>query len=306
MKESGESSLIRDPIFIIGCNRSGTTLLFNTLSWHPLLWSRYEESYHIYHCHFPITKDLGEAVPAPAAGSVGRALLRDLYDEGHNKEFFKDRGLLSLIPRKALQTVVNPLYKEPPIRLVEKTPANCLRIPLLADLFPDARFIFLVRRPEDTISSLMEGWKLGLAKAIFSRDSSMEEEALLSARWHYVVPPGWTGWLGRPLQEICAFQWVSAVGKAWDDLNALCPDRFLLVRHEDALKDPDGVYDQIFEFCELPHSNFLESRFPQLQARVATHGGSRPEPEKWRRLHEGEIESVRPMFSDLKATFYPD
>ncbi len=98
--------------------------------------------------------------------------------------------------------MVNPLYKRPPIRLLEKTPANCFRIPLLADLFPDGLFVFLVRRPEDTISSLMEGWKLGLARVLFERDSSIQDKALLSARWHHLVPPNWSEWVDRRLQEI--------------------------------------------------------------------------------------------------------
>mgnify|MGYP001100779543 CR=1 FL=1 len=304
MRETSADRLLRHPIFIIGCNRSGTTLLFDTLSRHPALWTRYEESYHIFHRHFPISRDLGEAVPEPAAEERRIAVLQDLFAEGHNKEYFKDRGILKLIPRKALQTFVNPLYKRPPIRLVEKTPANCFRIPLLADLFPDGKFLFLVRRPEDTISSLMEGWRLGLARAIFRRDSNIEEERLLSARWHYLVPPGWTDWFGRPLQEICAFQWVSSVRQAWEDLNRLCPERFLLLRHEDALEDPKEVYAQIFEFCDIPYSGYFESRFFSLLGKVETHGGSHPEPEKWRKLHQEEIEEVRHVFEPLKGTFY--
>jgi hypothetical protein len=292
------------PIFIIGCNRSGTTLLFNTLSYHPLLWSRYEESYHVYHRFFPIDAELGEAVPNPAKPPIREALLEQLYREGHNKEFFKDHPFLWPIPRKALQTPINPVYKRPPIRLIEKTPANCLRIPLLADLFPDGRFVFLVRRPEDTISSLMEGWKLGLARMVFERDSSIDDEKLRSARWHYLVPQGWSQWVGRPLAEICTFQWVSSVQAAWEDLNQHCPDRMLLLRHEDAIRDPVGVYQRLSEFCEIPASGYFTTCFPKLQAIPHTHGGSEPARDKWRRLHGEEIESVRPTFAALKAMFY--
>lgn len=292
------------PIFIIGCNRSGTTLLFNTLSYHPLLWTRYEESYHVFHRLFPIDAELGEAVPGAAEPPIGQALRDQLYAEGHNKEYFKDRRFLRLIPRKALQTPVNPLYKRPPIRLIEKTPANSLRIPLLADLFPDGRFVFLVRRPEDTISSLMEGWKLGLARVLFEKDSSIEDDKLRSARWHYLVPPGWTRWIDRPLEEICAFQWVSSVQTAWEDLNRHCSGRMLPLRHEDAVRDPDGTYRLLFEFCELPPSDYFTACFPKLQAMPHTHGGSEPARNKWQRLHGGEIESVRPAFAALKATFY--
>src|SRR5262249_6051022 len=38
---------------------------------------------------------------------------------------------------------------------------NCLRIPFLRALFPDARFVFLRRDGRATISSLIEGWRAG-------------------------------------------------------------------------------------------------------------------------------------------------
>lgn len=66
----GPSPLLDRPIFIIGCNRSGTTLLHRTLSTHPDLWCDrlYDECQHVYHEHYPAHRELGERVrePAPA------------------------------------------------------------------------------------------------------------------------------------------------------------------------------------------------------------------------------------------------
>jgi hypothetical protein len=44
---------LRGPIFIIGCNRSGITLLFRNLSEHPDFWSLYVEAQPTLHAHFP-------------------------------------------------------------------------------------------------------------------------------------------------------------------------------------------------------------------------------------------------------------
>jgi hypothetical protein len=52
--------LIDRPIIVIGCNRSGTTLLFRNLSEHPLTWSLYEEGQHVFYRHFPIDPDRGD------------------------------------------------------------------------------------------------------------------------------------------------------------------------------------------------------------------------------------------------------
>ncbi|MBK7216095.1 MAG: sulfotransferase [Candidatus Promineofilum sp.] len=45
------------------------------------------------------------------------------------------------------------------IRLLEKTPENCLRLPFLQALFPDARVLFLVRDGRANVHSLLEGWR---------------------------------------------------------------------------------------------------------------------------------------------------
>ncbi|NJD21021.1 MAG: sulfotransferase, partial [Gemmatimonadetes bacterium] len=191
-----------------------------------------------------------------------------------------------------------------PLRLVEKTPANCLRIPLLADLFPDGRFIFLMRRPEDTISSLMEGWRRGNARVIFERDSRVQDPALRSARWLYLVPPGWKDWLARPLAEICAFQWTTSVATALSDLQRHCAGRVLLLRHEDALRSPAETYRSVLDFCEIPPSRYFDSQFRVLQGVAHTHGGSAPAPGKWKEQHGREIEAVRGTFADLAREFY--
>ncbi|MGH7658901.1 MAG: sulfotransferase family protein, partial [Gemmatimonadales bacterium] len=151
--------LLRQPIIILGCNRSGTTLLFNNLSAHPETWSLYIESQDIFYRHHPIDPDMGDRVTDPPDQDEEQDIERYFYAHGHNKEFFKDTAALGRISRKLLQRPVNPLYKRAPLRLVEKTPANTLRIPYLAALFPDAKWLFLVRRGEDVVSSLMEGWK---------------------------------------------------------------------------------------------------------------------------------------------------
>lgn len=67
---SDASQLLDRPIFIIGCNRSGTTILFRNLSSHPKLWSLYVESQMIFYRHFPIDDEFGDRVTEAPTGSA--------------------------------------------------------------------------------------------------------------------------------------------------------------------------------------------------------------------------------------------
>ena len=178
---------------------------------------------------------------------------------------------------------------------MEKTPANSLRVPYLAKLFPDAKWLFLVRRGEDVVSSLMEGWK---------NWSKTGNAPWHFTRWHYLVPPGWQEYRDRRLEEICAFQWTESNRICWEDLNAHLPGRFLMLRHEDLMADPRGEYAKIREYCGLRPSPWFDSVISNIRARVFTTGGSAPRREKWRDLHETEIESIQDRLEPVSGMFY--
>lgn len=287
--------MLPKPVIVIGCNRSGTTLLFNNLSAHPDTWSLYIESQDIFYRHYPIHPQCGDRLEQPPSPEIAKDIRRYFYRQSHNKERFKDAPLLRYLPRKLLQRPLNPLYKRAPIRLVEKTPANSLRIPFLVSLFPDARFLFLVRRGEDVVSSLMEGWKN------WSRTGDGEWRF---GRWHYLVPPDWQDWRDRSLPEICAYQWVKSTMTAWEDLNRHRAGDFLLLRHEELMADPYAGYRCVMDFCQLRDSPYFWSQIAKIRRRVFTTGGSAPRREKWRDLHGAEIESVRHLLQPINALFY--
>ena len=289
-------SMIQRPIFIIGCNRSGTTLLFRNLSEHPDLWSLYVEAQPIFHARFPIDPELGERVPGPVDPALAAGIREDLYRQAHNKEAFLDRFALGRIPPKLVQRPLNRLYKPDSIRLVEKTPANSLRIPFLVEAFPDARFIYMVRRGEAVVSSLMEGWKMW--------NRVPEGGTWTYSKWHYLVPPGWQEFVDRPLEEICAHQWIESNRLAREDLDRLAADRYLLVRHEDLIADPSTNYARILEFCELRDSEYFSTVIDRANEKKYTTGGSAPKKEKWRSLHAKEIERVRHQLASINRLYY--
>ncbi|MFN2224947.1 MAG: sulfotransferase, partial [Anaerolineae bacterium] len=73
--------MIRDPVLIIGCPRSGTTLLYNVLSEVPALWSMGHESKDIIERHHhPRARDWESGVlDAADLTSRSRAFLLDAF-----------------------------------------------------------------------------------------------------------------------------------------------------------------------------------------------------------------------------------
>ena len=136
--------------------------------------------------------------------------------------------MIDKIPIKFIRPWMKYAYRPNKIRIVEKTPANCFRIRFLKKIFPDAKFIFLVRRGEDVVSSLMEGWKFW---------SNLQGKEWKYGNWHYIVPPNWQTMTDKSLQEICAFQWTQSNLTAWNTLNDACRDQFTIIRHEDLMAE---------------------------------------------------------------------
>ncbi len=114
------------PAFIVGCARSGTSILGEVIALHPRITYLYEES-AIWNRLFPGRPD-HRLTGADARPEV----VADLHEE---------LGKRITDPKRDF--------------LVEKNPKHTLRIPLLDAVFPDCRIIHLIRDGRDTVASLM-------------------------------------------------------------------------------------------------------------------------------------------------------
>lgn len=117
-------------VFIIGPPRSGTTLLGLILQLHSQI-SSWIEPYYIWDYHF-------------------REWPHDQMNENDatdNVRFWIRQAFIRYLC--ALKSDI----------VMDKSPRNCLKIPFIKSIFPEARYIFILRDGRDSILSINKLWK---------------------------------------------------------------------------------------------------------------------------------------------------
>jgi hypothetical protein len=203
--------------FFTGCQRSGTTLARVIFAAHPEMAIPGES-------HFipPLIED--RATYERREGFDVERFVR--YVAGHER--FKVwhvpekriRRALDAAPIADLPDAIRRLYaayakKKGKPRYGDKTPRYAVRLPMLAEQFPEARFVHVVRDGRDVALSLLE------------------------------VP-----W-GVKRVEQGAMAWRRRVLAARQAGRALGPARYLEYRHEDLIEDPEREVRRICSFLDL-------------------------------------------------------
>jgi sulfotransferase family protein len=202
------------PIFISGCNRGGTTILADLLAAHPQIKNvgeghTYSEGQYIWRLKFPDRSNHRWAVE-PWLSQMRKTAA---HATPELVRFFRER----------FSAEVGPCQ-----RILEKTPANAVRIPFIDACFPDARFVHVIRDGRDTVCSLM-------ARRV----------ALRFAPW----------------------QWVGAHTTALADLGALPPERVVIVRYEALMASPVRGLCEVARACELRVDEGVSQIFAATAAR---------------------------------------
>jgi len=262
------------PVFIVSAPRSGSTLLFETLSRSPSVRTIGQESHAVIEGivelgpsrHGWMSNRLTEADATP---DVARAL-QDRFWEAVAEHHGRD-GLT------------------PPVRLLEKTPKNALRVPFLNAVFPEARFIYLVRDPHESISSILEAWRS-------RKFVTYPEVPGWNGPWSLLLFPGWQELVGRPLNEVAAAQWNTTNQILLEDLHRIPRSRWCLTTYADLLRDPQGTMEMLCRFADLEWTDDLrEQTLPPSR-----HTLTAPAAGKWRR-NAAEIEPVLPALQETVA-----
>jgi hypothetical protein len=238
--------------FIVACGRSGTTMLRVMFEQHPDI-AIPPESY------FPVSFWRRRDRYAAPGGGIDLAVMAD--DLLRHDRFLAWRVDPSLV--RLTLTGVAPDYPEAirrvyalyasshgKVRYGDKTPPFLMHMRMLAEEFPEARFIHLVRDGRDVVLSL--------------RDQPF-------------APSSFTG---------AAEYWSGRVRRARRAGERLGRERYLEVRYEDLVADPERELSTICEFVELDFTPAMlaygdTSRIP-LTDKMRASGVVRPPGESRR------------------------
>ena len=260
------ASVIDRPIFILAPPRSGSTLLYETLSRASQIWSLGDEGHGIIErhrelCPRPSSADSNRLLASHCTPTLGETIRDDFCQLVRDSE-----------GRSLAQTGANS------IRILEKTPKNILRIPFLLELFPDARFIYLVRDARDNISSIIDGWQSGRF-ITYSRQTR-------HGPWSFLLPPEWPAYTGDDLAGIAAFQWATCHRYAIQDLTKLDPSRWCALNYAEFIADTEIAVERLCQFMEVPVDDELRAHC-RGELPTSRYTLSKPAAGKWRQHAQG-------------------
>lgn len=195
------------PIFIVGCPRSGTTLVRVMLDGHSRL-AITQETDLIVRLDDPRPRSLD---PVLDEIFIDRTVERWRIPEDRFREFVKERAPTTYaeLLNAVFSGFATARGKQ---RWGVKMPSYVLHIPRLAELFPDAQFVHVVRDGREVAASLVERpW--GPRRAVTA-----------------------------------ALQWVRAVRAGRKAGQGLGTDRYLEIRLEDLIASPQ---DRLMQICRF-------------------------------------------------------
>lgn len=270
-----------DPVFVVGCSRSGTTVTYETLAasgrflsfgWEiPQLWNS-------------LYGPLNNRWESEAAGAE------------HAKPAHRDAAFRYFYQRLGLGWVL------------DKTCINTLRLPYLYALFPSAKFVFIQRDGRDNISSMMEGWRHGRSDGSFTLSQFFgpfpEEVAINDGEftdWAFFLAPGWRRFNRARLEEVCAFQWVSANTLALQAKEIIPAEQWIHLRYEDLFTRPVEMFEEAFQRLGIPFADDLRARCANLRPTSIVR--TMPKQAKWRDENPDAIarilDIIRPTMTRL-------
>ena len=271
------TSPIKSPVFILGCGRSGTTILGNLLAQHPSVTYLHEPR-ALWTSAYPETDIWTER----AVARHGKLVFTE--SDVNPRKTRALRKLFALEVRKSRRPI-----------LVEKLPINNFRLPFIRGMFPDCRFIHIWRNGLEVARSIeamsIQGrwfrpdqyrWNM-----LAEHAQSMPETAHAPA-------------LCQSYYEKGLLEWRVSTEAVTSFLGRLPKDNWLEVPYSAFVADRLGTSERLTEFLRLTPEQTLRD-FTQQNVRRCSESRDGAELTQLERLIGGPLleQSVKPLQSRL-------
>lgn len=284
---------IRQPVYVAGLARSGSTLLLEMLDWHPEVVTHRYRDFPLLHVPVFWNRFLeaagGDAgSPRERAHRDGILITRDspeAFEEVLWMSFFPhlhDAGRSSVLDASTEQPEFESFYRDHIRKLlmlrggsryVSKGNYNVTRLEYLLRIFPDARFVVPVRNPVWHVASLIKQQKLFLAGqadnpralAHLQRAGHFEfgqDRRVIHTGDDAAVAEILACWQEGREVEGWARYWAMVYGFVIDRLQAVpeLAEATLVLPYEALCREPARTAEILFEHCALPRSEELLQR----------------------------------------------
>jgi omega-hydroxy-beta-dihydromenaquinone-9 sulfotransferase len=153
--------------------------------------------------------------------------------------------------KRAFVGFLKALTLRDPRRLVLKSPPHSCRIKTLLELFPDARFVHIMRDPYAVFPSTVKLWKSLAAK-------------------HGVQTPH-----HRHVEEKVLSQFTQLYAKLEEGKRLVAPSRFHELKYEDLMANPIGQMRRLYERLELGGFEEVQPRLDEYMAKSSNYEKNR-------------------------------
>ena len=232
MPDSGMKITPPSPfMFVVGCPRSGTTLLQRMLDNHPQLTVANDTHFITRAVKRVLRKDPQPMLSAEMVQSV------QSYRRFHRMGLNEQDVISAAENCLTYAEFVGRLYalrgqkKQKPLS-GDKTPDYCRKMPVLHRLFPSARFVHIIRDGRNT--------------ALSTLDWATESKG----------PGKWPLWNEDPVGT-CALWWRFQAGSGQSGGRDLGNTHFYQVKYEDLVAEPEKKLRSIATFLGIPYSDSM-------------------------------------------------
>lgn len=260
---------IREPLFIVGLPRSGTTLLHTLLAADPahrapMIWEvmfpspptnermnvrirETQQSIRYLHWLAPTFRQvhaLGAEIPQECIGLTSPSMLSDQFDTMYRvpsyRSWFLKQDLLPAYQyhHRFLQHLQ---HRQSGDRWILKAPAHMFALPALLNLYPDALFVQVHRDPLKAIASVSS--LIAILRSIFSDHVDPTE-------------------VGRDALQY----WSETMTNFMQQRNELSPHRFVDIYYSDIRKDPVAAAHKVYDHFRWKLTGEAEVRMRNVLA----------------------------------------